>query len=430
MKTNLSSHDDSDSVAKRHAVDQTAEELQAGTNFCAAEIPLLMIGCLLLAGFASTAPVPVWAQEFQDVPFEIALELKDAGNQIDITASLQPKTTDGRVGTPTELSIWVNDYQLVTWQNPEVSRLHAITLDKAQLRTGSNRVTGRTMLDSGSQIESESKSVREDIALTSQKLRGLTIGINEYGVSRKASTGSQIQVSDLRYAVGDAVAIQQILVSQKGVGDVHVECLSNESATKEDIFEKISKIDNQCSPDDWFIMSFSGHPCRWPLPASSGRSGCLMLLTSKSNMTSEEAALRTSIPISRHANQQDQISLLEKLAGMNCRKILLIDTNQSGEIIEELKANGLFGPTILTACTKTQYAPEVPTKAQGIFTAVLLEALTEKFSKADLSMDGWLSSRELFEYCQRRVPEVSEVSKRFFSSKSNLTGQNPNKVNS
>ena len=362
------------------------------------------------------------------VPPKVSMKLEDRGNNIAITASLQPDQNALLVGEPKELSIWVNDHRIGRWEQPGIGQPKSINVSKEVLRSGNNRVIARAFNQIGIRGDSKSDKIFKDPDSAPPKLWGVTIGIKDYTASRKVSAGRGLRADNLQFTVRDAKAIRRLLERQKKVFEVRVESLIDEQATNESIFKQISEIAKQCSPNDWLVLTFAGHGYSWAQPKDSTKPDTFMLLTSKSSLVTEDSAARSSIPIGGINGGLQFGTLFDALASVSCRKLVLIDACHSGGALEMVKAltpDLVVGPTVITASQKSQRAQEIPTKTHGVFTVALLEAMTGKFESADKSKDGRLSSNELYDYCRERVPVIFNANKRFLLEEDVLLGQTP-----
>jgi uncharacterized caspase-like protein len=105
----------------------------------------------------------------------------------------------------------------------------------------------------------------------------------------------------------------------------------------------------------------------------------------------------------------DSRTLFDKLARINCRKIVLLDACHSGDIafnpIRALTPNGQ-GPTILAACDRSEYSYEHKKYGSGLFTFAVMHALGEGFDDADESKDGRLDAVEIYLSVQKQMPEL------------------------
>jgi hypothetical protein len=64
------------------------------------------------------------------------------------------------------------------------------------------------------------------------------------------------------------------------------------------------------------------------------------------------------------------------------------------------------GPIILAACDRGESSYEIKGAPHAVFATAILEAMGERFVRADQNGDGQLDAWELYEYTARRVPEL------------------------
>jgi WD40 repeat protein len=374
-----------------------------------------------------TTPERINAPEL--VPPVVAMEIKEHEDHFKVTASLQVDANALLVGEPKELSVWVNDYRVSNWKQPQIGRAESCRIDKKILRSGKNRVIARAFNSIGIRGDSDSKLIQTEPKSNRTVLRSLAIGIRDYSDSRKASTGGRgLMAENLRYTVRDAQVLKRLFEKQASYFGVDAKIFIDGEATSENIFRQLELIAHECQPDDWLILSFSGHGYSWDRPSGSSLPPSFMLLTSKSSLVSESTTARTAIPIGALDEGIKFENLFNALAKIPCRKMLLIDACHSGgalDIVKALTPDLVVGPTILTASSKSQKAQEVPTVAHGVFTAAVIEALSDKFETADSSRDARISPKELYQYTLRVVPEIFKDARRHLKPDDFEKGQTP-----
>ncbi len=363
------------------------------------------------------------------VPPVVVMDIKELEDHYQVTATLKADSNSLLVGEPKELSVWVNDFRVTNWKQPQIGRPESCRLDKKILRSGKNRVIARAFNRIGIRGDSESQLIQTDTKDRRPVLRSLAIGIRDYSDSRKASTGGRGLIAEnLRYTVRDAQVLKRLFEKQDNYFGVDAKLFIDGEATSENIFRQLEFIAQECRPDDWLILSFSGHGYSWDKPSDSNLPPSFMLLTSKTSLVSESAAARTAIPIGALDEGIQFENLFNAMAKIPCRKMLLIDACHSGgalDIVKALTPDLVVGPTILTASSKSQKAQEVPTVAHGVFTAAVIEALSDKFEVADQSQDARISPRELYQYTLRIVPEIFQDARRHLKPDDFDKGQTP-----
>ena len=224
----------------------------------------------------------------------------------------------------------------------------------------------------------------------------LVIGINEY----------QNPKYNLNYAVADATGFQETL--QQGLAKItsktHVYFVKNSEAVRANILSKLNEIAAVANPQDIFVFYYAGHGV-----VSAGNDGEFFLVpTDVTQLYGDDGAL---------AQKGISASELKKIAsGISAQKQLyILDACQSAGVLTTLARGAAEEKAIaqlarstgthwLTASGSEQFATEFDELGHGVFTYVLLEALS---GKAD-SGDHRVTVNELKAYLESRVPEVSE----------------------
>jgi WD40 repeat protein len=222
----------------------------------------------------------------------------------------------------------------------------------------------------------------------------MAIGIDEY---KNPSL-------NLNYAFEDAESFLK-LVRQRGkklFNKTEVYSLFNEDATKEKILSTLDQIAQKAQPQDVFFFYYAGHGSMvendfYFIPTESIRLYDVDLLA--------DEAIYAGTLQKKFAN----ISALKQL--------VVLDACQSGGATELLAVRGASeekawaqlsrssGVHVLAASGSQQFATEFEQLGHGLFTYVLLEALS---GKADGSpKDGKVTIYELKSYIDDQVPEYS-----------------------
>ncbi|MEP2024664.1 MAG: caspase family protein [Reichenbachiella sp.] len=222
----------------------------------------------------------------------------------------------------------------------------------------------------------------------------MAIGINKY---KNPSL-------DLNYALEDAEAFLK-LVKTKGkklFNKTEVYSLFNEEATKENMLSMLDEIAAKARPQDVFFFYYAGHGSMvegnfYFIPTENIRLYDFDLLTNE--------AVNASTLQQKFAN----ISALKQL--------VVLDACQSGGSTELLAVRGASeekamaqlsrssGVHVLAASGSEQFATEFAELGHGLFTYVLLEALSGKADGAP--KDGKVTIYELKAYIDSQVPEYS-----------------------
>lgn len=222
----------------------------------------------------------------------------------------------------------------------------------------------------------------------------MAIGINKYKNPNL----------DLNYALDDAESFLK-LVKTKGkklFSKTQVYDLFNEEATKENILSTLDEIAANARPQDVFFFYYAGHGSMvdgnfYFIPTESVRLYDLDLLSN---------------------DAVNAATLQQKFANISALKqLVVLDACQSGGSTELLAVRGAgeekamaqlsrsSGVHVLAASGSEQFATEFTELGHGLFTYVLLEALSGKADGAP--KDGKVTIYELKAYIDSQVPEYS-----------------------
>ena len=222
----------------------------------------------------------------------------------------------------------------------------------------------------------------------------MAIGINQY---KNPSL-------NLNYAFEDAESFLK-LVKQRGkklFNKTVVYSLFNEEATKANILAKLDEIIQSANPQDVFFFYYAGH--------GSMVDGDFYFIPTENIRLYDIELL---------ADEAIQAGLLQqKFAHISALKqMVVIDACQSGGSTELLATRGASeekamaqlsrssGVHVLAASGSEQFATEFKELGHGLFTYVLLEALSGKADGAP--KDGKVTIYELKAYIDSQVPEYS-----------------------
>ena len=262
---------------------------------------------------------------------------------------------------------------------------------------GLNTIEAIAINDQG--IESSKKMVtieKEGKRHTSLYIVG--IGINHY---ENASL-------NLNYAKADAQGFVN-LVKEKSkplFDKVEVIELFDEDATKENIFNRLSLLSKVIKPQDVLYFYYAGH-------GSMIDGSFYFVPTDNVKLYSQDKLEKTGIKASELQDKLQEIAALKQL--------LIIDACQSGGSVEVLAQRGApeekamaqlsrsTGIHVLAAAGSEQFATEFKELGHGLFTYVLLEALSGKADGAP--NDGKVTIYELKSYLDDQVPEFSKKHK-------------------
>jgi Caspase domain len=231
------------------------------------------------------------------------------------------------------------------------------------------------------------------------RLHVLTVGVSDYG---QAATHLK-----LTFAVADATDVAAaLLTTQKGLyAEVRPQRLSNQDATKEGILRGLATIRQDMARSepgrDLAVVHFSGH--------GALLDGEFYVLPHGVNAGDEVAIKTTALPASDLRRELDGLAPYGRV-------LVLLDACRSGGAMatgQALTADAtrlraaLVGPniTVLTSSTAAELSREDPTWGNGVFTKIVLEALS---SRADANRNGLISISELTGYLTRHVPGLTD----------------------
>ncbi|WP_426318943.1 polysaccharide deacetylase family protein [Pseudoduganella sp. R-43] len=225
----------------------------------------------------------------------------------------------------------------------------------------------------------------------------VVIGINDYQKWPK-----------LQYAVQDAKAIRDTLVSRFGFDGARVFTLTNGDATRNNILalfhDKLAEA--KLRKDDRIFVFFAGHGATRQL--SSGRSlGYIIPVDSDPQQVSVDA-----IPMTDLQNIAESLDAKHLLFVMDaCYSGLGL--TRGGGTTAFLRDNARrIGRQMLTAGGADQMVADGGPNGHSVFTWTLLQALG---GKADLNGDGMITATELAAYVAPAVSSVSQQTPAFGS---------------
>ncbi len=241
----------------------------------------------------------------------------------------------------------------------------------------------------------DSKTVNDRRVAPRPHALGLAVGINDY----KAATPprGQRNLGNLANAVNDAAAMKAAWEAQKYFASADITLLPDARADRAEIETALDRLAHAVRPDDLCVIFLAGHGMfREEDEAAAKKSLFIFCCPRFAGESPEETGLTSEV-------------LYEKLAAINCRKLVLLDACHSGEAVSNPVRSltpGGQGPVIIAACDRNQQSYENKKFAHGLFTAAVLEALGDQFAKADQDGNKKLDSRELYMYTLDRIPQL------------------------
>lgn len=258
--------------------------------------------------------------------------------------------------------------------------------------------------------------VVEEPALAPPTLRGLAIGIDGY---YDAALG-------LKYAVGDATAVKEVLERQARhlFAAIDIQLLPDGAATKAGIGRAFRELAARTQPQDVFVLYLAGH--------GFAQDGRYHFVPQEVAYTNQETLQAGSL------SEADLVALLQIIPAQ--KSLVVLDTCYAGAFnapqqLAMLGTRGLeekaaidrlmraTGRAVLAASTDQQLALE-GYQGHGLFSFALLEGLAGSADEKAGDDNGFVSVDELASYVQQRVPALSyEAFQRYQIPMRSLIGQ-------
>ncbi|MEO5373596.1 MAG: caspase family protein [Alphaproteobacteria bacterium] len=223
------------------------------------------------------------------------------------------------------------------------------------------------------------------------ELHVVTVGINKY----------KNPALNLDYGVPDANGIADFFIGQRNglFSKVVKHALYDQQATHDNVIEMLSGL-STLAPEDVAVIYLAGH----------GETIGTTWYFIPHDMTRPEKRAE----IEEKGIPSTQIDAMVQKIGAR-KVVLMIDACKSGAALlsvrgfEERKAlvrlARATGVHIMAAAARDQYAAELPSLGHGIFTYTILQGLS---GKAARTKDGTVSIRELTNFVEERLPQLSE----------------------
>ncbi|MCH8618486.1 polysaccharide deacetylase family protein [Undibacterium sp. TS12] len=248
-------------------------------------------------------------------------------------------------------------------------------------------------------IAKAGKATPEKVSITTdyQNSWAIVIGINDY-----------VKWPKLQYAVQDANAIRETLITRMGFSGDKVLTLTNADATRNNILalfhEKLGH--GQLKKDDRVFVFFAGHGATRKL--SSGRNlGYIIPVDSDPEQVSIDA-----IPMTDLQNIAESLNAKHILFVMDACYSGLGLTRGGGTSAFLRENSKRLGRQMLTAGGADQLVADGGPNGHSVFTWTLLQALS---GKADMNGDGMITATELAAYIAPAVSSVSQQTPAFGS---------------
>jgi WD40 repeat protein len=261
-------------------------------------------------------------------------------------------------------------------------------------------VPGANVIEASAKSEGNIESQKNRVTVTygeemKSTLYLMVIGINQY----------ENEALNLNYAAADAKGFKELVMSNsnKLYDRIELVTLYNKEATRENILNKLSELSKTIKPNDVLFFYYAGH-------GSMIGNDFYFVPTDNVKLYSEEKLKKSGIAA------QELQQLLTNIAAL--KQVVIVDACQSGGGVEMLAQRGAgeekalaqlsrsTGIHILAAAGSEQFATEFTELGHGLFTYVLLEALSGKADGAP--KDGKITIYELKSYLDDQVPEYSK----------------------
>jgi len=245
--------------------------------------------------------------------------------------------------------------------------------------------------------EIESAQVTADVAYKGiQKTSDcyvLSVGINKY----------ENDNMNLSYARADAQAFSSFIDSkgEKLFNKIHSYTLFDKDATKARVLALLDEITKTMKKEDVFIFFYAGH--------GSIENNVFYFITSEITGMYQDDKLKNALSVTE---MQEKFRMLPAL-----KQVAFIDACQSGASVEALAMRGATeekalaqlsrssGIHVMASSESDQQSAEIKSLGHGVFTYVLLEALSGKADGAPA--DSKITVYEIKSYLDDQVPEVS-----------------------
>ena len=340
--------------------------------------------------------------EISDKPLSLAIAVRP---RADLRGKLVPLE---------KVELWLDgEVLLQSWQAGSGDFTVAAEVKPEQLRVGSNRLSvvgyARTRGETSIQVINKPPEVRPAV------LRGLAVGVDRYSYL----TADRQLTASANDAKLTKIALENLGKSGQ-FRETRIELLTDADATADAILAKIDALGKDLGPDDWLVLFLAGHGLAefdiggfaprvkrgsWFFCASRPADGPpLDFAAARTPKLAAEIVAR--LRKMRATLTGDE--LLERIAKLNCRKLVLLDACHSGAIaldpVRDLRPGGL-GAVVLSASAPDESASEfdIPVEVNGkatndrhgFFSVALFHALGRDRAKADRNGDGVLTLEEL-----------------------------------
>jgi len=263
------------------------------------------------------------------------------------------------------------------------------------LKKGANRIKVRAINTEG--LFSE-KIVTVHNIKERRNIWAVVIGINDYKNTRK-----------LKYAVNDAKAFYNLLVSHNKIPAANVTLLINKEAKLTNLRSTLgTKLKKNAGKEDMVIIYFAGHGATERDVMSPDGDGLEKYLlpcdADLKDLYSSALPMREISHIFHRIRSERLIFIADSCysgaSGGRTASFTGIRANISDSFLNRI-ASGK-GTVIITASSANEVSVEKDELKHGVFTHYLLEGLR---GKADIDNDGLITVDEVYRYVSKHVPQ-------------------------
>jgi hypothetical protein len=273
-----------------------------------------------------------------------------------------------------------------------------LTIPRARLHQGLTEIKVVCYNAEGGRGQAETSVEFYDAARGKPDLYALCVGINNY---RKIK-GFGPEIKDLRLAVKDAEVMAEVFrqhTESRTFRHSRVDLVPQKEASAGEILRRLEALGKKVKPDDWLVVFLSGHG------RSDDEPGSFAYICANSDRRDSKSQLGAA-------------ALHRALAGIRCRKLILLDACRSGDVKSppdrDLSRDG-GDFLIFTACKGYQSALEPKAAAvrpggklldHGLFTQGLLAALGEPAKVGKDGRQAPITARELADTVSATIEEL------------------------
>lgn len=242
-------------------------------------------------------------------------------------------------------------------------------------------------------IYDEDRDIRKN-----STLHILSIGVNNYPATN---------LTDLKYAENDARDVLNTFVSRhkNTFGNIRQKLLLGQNVTTANIENALEEIADAARSTDLAVIFFAGH-------------GLVDGL--------DKYYLATSKTIDRDTPRKGSLSatsFIEKIQyiSQKCKLVVFVDACSSGRLAEGMRGDQMSNADFFKELVSTKNGTNIYTSSgsdtpsnedsrygHGVFTQALIEACD--FSNSDTDHDGRITIKEIRNYLEKRIPQLTDKS--------------------